>query len=319
MKKISPPNRVALSLFLLFFHHTAQAEEAVTKTQVSDVSILLNTINWDGMLVSVFVIFAAGLLLRIVNKIVQNMGEVFAERRLMLQKFNAFLRFGVYIATIIVVIFLSFELSREAMTIIGGGTAVAIGFATKDLVASLVAGMMIIIDRPFQTGDRVSFDGHYGDITSIGLRSVKLQTLDDSTITIPNNMFLNTVTSCGNYGVLDMQVVTDFHIGLDQNATLASDLIREAAATSRFVYLPKPIVVLVSQVLLEQCVALRLRLKLYVLDTQYEKAMETDVTLRVMDAFSNHGIRPPAILHRDITNEAALPVNEINLNEGMPV
>ncbi len=319
MKRTSPQNCVALSLFLLFFHHTVRAEEAVAKTQISDVSILLNTINWDGMLASVFVILAAGLLLRIVNKIVQNMGEVFAERRLTLQKFNAFLRFGVYITTIVVVIFLSFELSREAITIIGGGTAVAIGFATKDLVASLVAGMMIIIDRPFQTGDRVSFDGHYGDITSIGLRSVKLQTLDDSTITIPNNMFLNAVTSCGNYGVLDMQIVIDFHIGLDQNATLASDLIREAAATSRFVYLPKPIVVLVSQVLLDQCVALRLRLKLYVLDTQYEKAMETDVTLRVMDAFSNHGIRPPAILHRDLTNETAVPVNEINLNEGMPV
>jgi small-conductance mechanosensitive channel len=319
MKRTSPPNRVALSLLLLFFQHTLQAEEAVAKTQISDVNILLNTINWGGMLVSVFVIIAASLLLRIVNKIVQNMGEVFAERRLMLQKFNAFLRFGVYIATIVVVIFLSFELSREAITIIGGGTAVAIGFATKDLVASLVAGMMIIIDRPFQTGDRVSFDGHYGDITSIGLRSVKLQTLDDSTITIPNNLFLTAVTSCGNYGVLDMQVVIDFHIGLDQNAQLARDLIREAAATSRFVYLPKPIVVLVSQELLEQCVALRLRLKLYVLDTQYEKAMETDVTLRVMDAFAKHGIRPPAILHRDLGSEAVLPVNEINLREGMPV
>jgi len=319
MKRTSPPNRVALSLLLLFFQHTLQAEEAVAKTQISDVNILLNTINWGGMLVSVFVIIAAGLLLRIVNKIVQNMGEVFAERRLMLQKFNAFLRFGVYLATIVVVIFLSFELSREVMTIIGGGTAVAIGFATKDLVASLVAGMMIIIDRPFQTGDRVSFDGHYGDITSIGLRSVKLQTLDDSTITIPNNLFLNTVTSCGNYGVLDMQVMIDFHIGLDQNAQLAGDLIREAAATSRFVYLPKPIVVLVSQELLEQCVALRLRLKLYVLDTQYEKAMETDLTLRVMGAFAKHGIQPPAILHRDLGSEAILPVNEINLREGMPV
>ena len=319
MKRTSFTIRVALSLLLLFLHHSVQAQEAVAETQINDVNILLNTINWGGMLVSVVVIFVASLLLRIVDKIVQNVGEVFAERRLMLQKFNAFWRFGVYIITIVVVIFLSFELSREAMTIIGGGAAVAIGFATKDLVASLVAGMMIIIDRPFQTGDRVSFDGHYGDITSIGLRSVKLQTLDDSTITIPNNMFLNTVTSCGNYGVLDMQVMIDFHIGLDQNAHLASDLIREAAATSRYVYLPKPIVVLVSQVLLEQCVALRLRLKIYVLDTQYEKAMETDVTLRVMDAFAINGIRPPAILHRNLNNETVLPVSEINLSERLPV
>jgi small-conductance mechanosensitive channel len=319
MKRTSLTFRVALSLLLLFFHHVVQAQEAVAETQINDVNILLNTINWGGMLVSVVVIFVASLLLRIVNKIVQNVGDVFAERRLMLQKFNAFWRFGVYIVTIVVVIFLSFELSREVIAIIGGGTAVAIGFATKDLVASLVAGIMIIIDRPFQTGDRVSFDGHYGDITSIGLRSVKLQTLDYSTITIPNNLFLNAATSCGNYGVLDMQVVIDFHIGLEQNAHLASDLIREAAATSRYVYLPKPIVVLVSQVLLEQCVALRLRLKLYVLDTQYEKAMETDVTLRVMDAFAEHSIRPPAVLHRDLSNETALSRKEIDLEAGSPL
>jgi small-conductance mechanosensitive channel len=319
MKKTSPTFRVLLSLVLLSFHLVVHAEEAASESKINDVSILLNTINWGGMLASVVVIFVAGLLLRIVNKIVQNVGEVFAERRLTLQKFNAFFRFGVYLVTIVLVIFLSFELSREVVAIIGGGTAVAIGFAAKDLVASLVAGIMIIIDRPFQTGDRVSFDGHYGDITTIGLRSVQMQTLDDSTITIPNNMFLNAATTCGNYGVLDMQIMIDFHIGVDQDARLASDLVREAATTSRYVYLPKAVVVLVSQEVLEQCVALRIRLKLYVLDTQYEKAMETDVTLRVMDAFAANGIEPPAILHRNLSNENILPVSQININEGLPV
>ena len=317
MNKIIRVFSVALALLLFCFHQSAGAEQAVDEAQVNNVTVLLNTINLPGMLASVVVIFAASLLLRISNKIVQNLGEIFAERRLTLQKFNAFLRFGVYLSTIVIVILLSFKLSREVIAIIGGGTAVAVGFAAKDLVASLVAGMMIIIDRPFQTGDRVSFDGHYGDITNIGLRSVKLQTLDDSTI--PNNMFLNAVTSCGNYGVLDMQIMIDFHIGLDQDAYLAGDLIREAAATSRYVYLPKPIVVLVSQVLLEQCVALRMRLKIYVLDTQYEKAMETDVTLRVMDAFAKHGIRPPAILHRNLSDEVALPGNQISLDASIPV
>ena len=178
---------------------------------------------------------------------------------------------------------------------------------------------MIIIDRPFQTGDRVSFDGHYGDITTIGLRSVQMQTLDDSTITIPNNMFLNAATTSGNYGGLDMQIMIDFHIGLDQDARLASDLVREAATTSRYVYLPKPVVVLVSQEVLDHCIALRIRLKLYVLDTQYEKAMETDVTLRVMDAFAANGIQPPAVLHRSLDDMKPLPLNQISYNERLPI
>ena len=49
---------------------------------------------------------------------------------------------------------------------------------------------------------------------------------------------------------------------------------REAAATSRYIYLNKPIVVLVSQVIVDSYVALRLQLKSYVLDTQYEKELE---------------------------------------------
>ena len=313
MKRINLAFPIALSLPLFFFHSTTNAQQATANALPSDLAVLLNTVNPTGIMMSVVVIVAAGLLLRITNNVVQNLGDIFAERRLMLQKFNAFFRFGIFISTIFAVIFLSFKLSREAMTILGGGTAVAIGFATKDLVASLVAGIMIIIDRPFQVGDRVSFEGQYGDITKIGLRSIKLQTLDDSVVTIPNNMFLNSVTTCGNYGVLDMQIVIDFHIGLDQNAKLASDLVREAAVTSRFVYLPKPIVVLVSQVVLEQCVALRIRLKLYVLDTQYEKSMETDVTLRVMDAFAKHNIQPPAILHRNLGSDVVAPGKEIDL------
>ncbi len=119
-------------------------------------------------------------------------------------------------------------------------------------------------------------------------------------VRIPNNRFLNDISSSGNYGVLDMQIFVDFHIGVDQDVGLAQNLIREAAITSRFVYLPKPIVILVSQVIVENYFALRLRLKAYVLDTQYEKAFETDVTLRVLEAFADNGIQPPAILPRNI-------------------
>ncbi|HEX4418129.1 MAG TPA: hypothetical protein VH165_09545 [Kofleriaceae bacterium] len=36
------------------------------------------------------------------------------------------------------------------------------------------------------------------------------------------------------------------------------------------------------------------------LDVQYEKAFETDVTERVLEAFAQHGVLPPAVLHRSI-------------------
>jgi small-conductance mechanosensitive channel len=294
----------ALSGFVvlaLLICSAAQAQElSAGSANVEAVNTLSRMIRWTGVATSVFVVFGAWLLLRFANDLVERLGVVFVERRLVLQELNAFLRFGIYIVTITLIILLSFEISAQVLAILGGTVAVAFGFAVKDLVASLVAGVMIMFDRPFQVGDRVRFGEQYGDILSIGLRSVKLRTLDDSMVTIPNNLFLNDVTSCGNYGVLNMQIEVDFLIGVDQDVKRARRIVQEAAATSPYVHLPKPIGVLVKEVLLDGYVALRIRLKAYVLDTQYEKVFETDVTLRVREAFAAEGIQPPAVLHRSV-------------------
>ncbi len=289
---------IATLTALLFLVPSALAQEAQAPAGAVAMAKLADLVRWEGVLASVVVIAATILLLKLLDKLLARLGEIFAERRLLFQQLKAVFHFIAYLAVIITVVLLSFEISREVLALLGGTAAVAIGFATKDLVASVVSGLMIMADRPFQVGDRVSFRGQYGDITAIGLRSVKLQTLDDNTVTIPNNLFLQDISSSGNYGLLDMQVCIDFHIGIDQDVGLAQALLREATITSRYVYLPKPIDVLVSQVIVENYVALRLRLKAYVLETQREKAFETDVTLRVLEAFAENGIQPPAILHR---------------------
>ncbi len=280
---------------------------------IEALSRLGDLVRWEGLVASIFVILATWVVLRLVDAQVKRFGRVFAERRLLFQKLSAFFQFIVYFVVIVLVVLLSFEVSTEILALLGGTAAVAIGFATKDLAASIVAGVMIMLDRPFQLGDRVKFGGEYGDVTAIGLRSVRLQTLDDSTVTVPNNMFLNDITSSGNYGSLDMQVVVDFHIGVDQDVRLAQELVREAAITSRFVHLQKPVVVRVTQVIVQNYIAIRVRLKVYVLDTQYEKALETDITLRVLEAFAENGIQPPAVLHRDIRDLAKTEGQDLDL------
>lgn len=255
-------------------------------------------IRWSGVLTSILVIIGALVVLRFVRNTVENLSGQFANRRFLFQKVATVLQFVVYVATGVSVLSLSLDLDDGALAVIGGTVAVSVGFAVKDLVASFIAGIMIMLDRPFQVGDRVSFGGQYGDVTTIGLRSVRMQTLDDNTVTIPNNKFLNEITSNGNYGALDMQVVIDFHVGADQNILLAREVVSEAAVSSRYAYLPKPVVVLVEQIVSSDLVAVRLRLKAYVLDIKYEKALVTDVNLRVLQAFGKHNIKPPAVLHR---------------------
>jgi len=277
----------------------AQGQALAVVPDASEIALLSNIINWTGFVRAIVLIFFAWLLLRFVDRIVEDLGRSAAERRLLLQRLNTFFHFFIYLVTAVVIIFYSFNFSAQVRAVIGGTVVVAVGFATRDLLASLVAGVLIIFDRPFQIGDRVKFGGEYGDILSIGLRSVKLRTLDDSTVTIPNNLFLSEVASSGNSGELEMQTVVEFYIGVDQDIDRARDIVREAAATSRYIFLPKPIVVLASQTPLQSCIAMRLSLKSYVLDTKHEKDFETDITLRVQKAFAEDGIKPPAILHRE--------------------
>jgi len=276
----------------------AVAQESSEEEVFSQIS---QAIRWGGVVTSVLIIIGVWVGLRFFNNFIENLGNQFTTRRMLFQKLGTIVQFFVYIGTIGTVIALSVRFEAQVLKLLGGTAAVAVGFAIRDLVASFIAGIMIMIDQPFQVGDRVAFGGEYGDITAIGLRSVRLQTLDDNTVTIPNNKFLTDMTSCGNYGALDMQVVMDFYIGLDQDITKARDIVTEAGLTSRYVHLPKPVVVLVNQVIQDNYVAVRLQLKAYVLDTQYEKAFETDVNLRVMRAFEQHRIAPPAILYRTIS------------------
>ncbi len=292
------PPFLAAGVFSLVWLSPVLARAADATADLANIGQIARLIKWGGVFTSMFVIAGTWLAMRFLRDTVTSMSKRFPNRRLLLQKVATFAQFLLYISTAIAVVGLSFELNDSVIALIGGTIAVSVGFAIKDLVASFIAGIVIMVDRPFQVGDRVTFGGEYGDITAIGLRSVRLQTLDDNTVTIPNNKFLNDTTSNGNYGALDMQVVMDFFIAPDQDIRRARELANECAVSSRYAFLEKPVVVLVNQLITDNHVAVRLRVKAYVLDTRYEKLFETDVNLRVMDAFAKYKIVPPAILMR---------------------
>lgn len=271
----------------------AQAQE------IADVGQLAQFIRWGGVTVSVFFIIGALILLRLVTNVSTRLSKRFAHRRPTIQKIESITRFAIYGLTVAICLVLSVRLDATALAVIGGALAFAMGFALRDLVAAFIAGITIMFDRPFQVGDRVSYAGEYGDIVKIGLRSVRMNTLDHNLVTIPNNKILTDVTSSGNYGALEMQVPMDFYIGMDQDAEAAEALIREACLTSPYLHLDQPVPVLAKQVILQDYVAIHLKARPYVFDCRYEKPFETDVHFRVLRAFRAANISPPAILHRE--------------------
>ncbi|MFV0575450.1 MAG: mechanosensitive ion channel family protein [Vibrio sp.] len=287
---------IYLILMLMFSSTVLAADDAAA--HLENITQFTSLIRWSGVFFSFLIILGSWILLRFTNKLVETFSGQFVQYRMVLQKLQSFFQFFVYVSAGLVVFMMSFRINEQILTLIGGTLAVSIGFALKDLAASFIAGLTVMIDRPFQVGDRVTFEGNYGDIITIGLRSVRMRTLTDDIITIPNNKFLSEVTMSGNYGALDMQCVIPFYIGMDQDINLARDLIQEAASSSRYIHLPKPVVVLVNQEIADNYLAIKLTCKAYVVDTVYEKLFETDITLRVMKEFRRHNIQPPTIAVR---------------------
>jgi small-conductance mechanosensitive channel len=266
--------------------------------QVEDAAKIVEFIRFGGIVRALVFIAVAGGALWFIKRMVTRLGERFTERRLLLQQVSTVLRFSIYIIAFIVVITSMFKLDKNTILALTGTIAVTVGFALKDLASSVLAGITILFDRPFQVGDRVTFDSWYGEITHIGLRSVRLFTLDDTQVTIPNNKFLTDLVASGNAGSVEMMIQMDFYVAIDQDLAAAKSIVAEALTSSRFVSTARPWSVTIAQVVQENYFALRLRAKAYVLDVSFEKAFETDVTERVVEGFAAAGIKPPAVLHR---------------------
>jgi len=90
-------------------------------------------------------------------------------------------------------IFISWHIDMTAWLASAGIIGIAIGFAAKDTLANLFAGVFILADSPYKIGDYVVLDsGERGKVTHIGIRSTRLLTRGDVEITIPNAVMGNT-------------------------------------------------------------------------------------------------------------------------------
>ncbi len=261
---------------------------------------LLRFIHVDRLPFALLVLVIGVVAVRLGTGFLDQLAERFTDRRLLLKKVSALGRFFIYLVLVIVVLTSTLALESEALLAVAGSIGVAVGFAFKDLLSSVIAGVILLVDQPFQVGDRVSFGAHYGEIKEIGLRSVRLVTLDDSQVTIPNALFLSETVASANAGELHAMVVVPIYIAAAEDYEQAQEIVREAALTSAYVYVDKPVVTLVSDEFMGERFVTVVRLKAYVFDARYEKAFSSDIVRRVKAAFREAGIRGPDLAYRDL-------------------
>jgi len=241
---------------------------------------------------SVVVVFlATWLLIRYATKFLDVLSARGPRARFVIKWSEPILRITLWFAAI----FVSFDLlspSRETFFAVVGSIAIAIGLGAQDLIKNLVGGLVILADRPYQLGDRVRIGEAYGEIDHIGLRSTKLTTPEDTRVTIPNASILSTQAFNANSGVPDCQVVTDLYLPTDTDPAEALRIGYETAYTSPFVYLAKPVVVLLIDGF-DRRPYLKLRIKAYVYDHRFEPRMQSDITARAKTEFLRLGLLKP--------------------------
>ncbi|HUT38576.1 MAG TPA: mechanosensitive ion channel domain-containing protein [Methanoregula sp.] len=273
----------------------------------TDLQLPIKTIDANLVLYIVLVIVIAYVLTYLLSFILIRFSERIGWYRTSVMMIIPLLKLLIYAGALYYIIIAVIEPSLTQIVAFSGLFGAAIGFGLKDLFADLVGGVVIIFEKPYQIGDKVTIGDKYGEVTDIGLRSTRIKTPADELVSVPNfTLFSQPVTS-GNAGDLAMMIVIDLFIHPDSDADKAMKILKEALVTSKYVIISNkyPYTVLLEDFPFYK----RVRAKGYVNDLRLEFEFKSEVTRRAWAEFKKAGIRPPSFVPPSTDKGGEFPVS----------
>ena len=247
-----------------------------------------------GRFGAIVVLTAAYYIISFIVLVLEGLSERITTRRLFIKRLVPAVRLLVWAFAVYYVITGVYSIDRTSLIAAAAAIGVAVGLAAQDVLKNIFGGVIIILDRPFQVGDKVRIDDTYGEVQSIGLRATRIVTADDNLVSVPNLKVVEGQVSNANAGALDCQVAVNLYLpGWVDNDT-AVEVAYDAAATSRYVFLNKPIVVHVADEFRETFLT-HLTVRAYVLDTRFELELANDITQTAKREFRRLGLIPAVV------------------------
>ncbi|HEX7742104.1 MAG TPA: mechanosensitive ion channel domain-containing protein, partial [Sphingobium sp.] len=128
----------------------------------------------------------------------------------------------IYITAVLIILNSVLNLNIAGVVATSGVIAIILGLALQNTLADVFSGIAVGLEQPFHLGDRVAFgDSVEGVVVQLNWRSVRIQTDEDSLVTIPNSL------------IAKMQIIN--HSVPSRRRTATVDVLARANVTSETV------------------------------------------------------------------------------------
>jgi small-conductance mechanosensitive channel len=194
-------------------------------------------------------------------------------------------RLGLLTLAILWVAQLIFVINLQNFFFVAGVVSVAVGFAFKDYVSSLIAGVVAVFERPYRPGDWIKLGDDYGEVTAVGLRTVTLRTPADDVIAAPHARIWTENVANSNDGSRTLMCIADFYLAPGHDADRVRAALYDVAFTSAYLGYGKPVAVMLKQTPW----GTHYKVKAYPFDMRDQFAFVSDLTVRGKRAVADAG------------------------------
>ncbi len=260
----------------------ALAEEAYTFLTTEGVSLAINVVAAIVILIVGFWIAR-----KVSNGMKRAMGRSRQIDPAISNFFAAAVRYLI-IAFVIIAVLNQFGIETTSFVAILGAAGLAVGLALQGALSNVAAGVMLLIFRPFRTGQYVEAGGIAGTVAEMGLFTTEMDTPDNVRITVPNGkIWGEAITNFSHHATRRMDI--ECGIGYGEPIEPAKEaMLKLAEADSRVLSEPAPTVFV--NTLGGSSVDLALRF--WCAASDYWQ-LKWDMTRMVKEAFDQKGIEIP--------------------------
>ena len=195
---------------------------------------------------------------------------------------------GVVYVVLVLVILQTMGVEMSSIVALFSVCGVALSLAVQDSLSNVCGGVLLLVSKPLELGDYVLINGVEGEVVKISLLNIKLHTVDNKAIYIPNGVVTqNTII---NYSKeTTRQLDLDIPIGYEDDFHKAEDLIRQIVLSNpKTIPDPPPLIRIMNY----GDSAILIKLRVWVSkDDLWE--LRYDVLEQVKDAFDREGISIP--------------------------